>query len=357
MRGQDALSGFREGMVIPAHPLALNRKRKLDEKRQRALTRYYLEAGAGGLAVAVHTTQFAIRDPKIALFEPVLKITAEEINAFEKRSGKAIFRIAGVCGPSKQTVMEAETAKELGYQAVLLSPGGLTNLTEEDLIHRTEQVAKVLPVIAFYLQPSVGGRIFSYEYWQRLCDMENVIGIKCASFNRYQTTDVVRAAAMSDRSKDISLYTGNDDNFIIDLLTEYRFEHDGEVKEKGFVGGLLGHWAVWTSKAVEIFHKVKKSAEEPEISAELLTLAAQITDANAAFFDAANNFKGCIAGIHEVLRRQGLLEGTWCLDEQETLSPGQAEEIARVYRMYPHLNDDEFVKANLEKWIIISYNC
>ncbi|HHY81881.1 MAG TPA: dihydrodipicolinate synthase family protein [Clostridiales bacterium] len=351
MNGQNALSKFREGIVIPAHPLALNKDRKLDEKRQRVLTRYYLHAGAGGLAVAVHTTQFAIRDPKVGLFEPVLRIAAEEMNAYEKKYRRPIFRIAGVCGPISQAVAEAETAQKLGYQAVLLSPGGMAYLSEEELIHRTKQVAEVLPVIGFYLQSSVGGRVLSYEYWQRICDIENVIGIKCASFNRYQTIDVVRAAALSDRSEEISLYTGNDDNIIIDLLTRYRFSKNGIVKEKGFVGGLLGHWAVWTHKAVEIFQKVKEEAVKQDVSAELLTLAAQITDANSAFFDAANNFKGCIAGIHEVLRRQGLMEGTWCIDKHETLSPGQAEEIDRVYQMYPHLNDDEFVQANIEKWL------
>jgi dihydrodipicolinate synthase/N-acetylneuraminate lyase len=347
----DALNRFREGVVIPAYPLALNKNRKLDERRQRALTRYYLDAGAGGLAVAVHTTQFAIRDPRVGLFEPVLKIAAEEMQAYEKASGKPVFRIAGACGPAEQAVREAELARSLGYDAVLLSPGGLQDLSEDDLIERTRMVASVLPVVGFYLQPSVGGRIFTYDYWQRLCDIENVIGIKCASFNRYQTIDVARAAALSDRRQQISLYTGNDDNIVMDLLTGYRFQKDGLEYEKRFVGGLLGHWAVWTKTVVELFNKLKDAAKLASIPAELLTLAVQVTDANAAFFDTANNFKGCIAGIHEVLRRQGLFEGIWCLDEHETLSPGQAEEIDRVYRMYPHLNDDEFVKENLSKWL------
>ncbi|NLA84138.1 MAG: dihydrodipicolinate synthase family protein, partial [Clostridiales bacterium] len=265
--------------------------------------------------------------------------------------GRSIFLIAGACGPVEQAVAEAELAKNLGYHAVLLSPGGLSHLSEEDLVYRTEQVAKVLPVIGFYLQTSVGGRIFTYDYWQKVCSIENLIGIKCASFDRYTTLDVVRAAALSPRSKEISLYTGNDDNIIIDLLTKYEFEHQGRKYEKAFVGGLLGHWAVWTYKVVEIFRQIKKSAGKPSIPAEILTLAAQVTDANSAFFDTANNFKGCIAGVHEVLRRQGLMEGIWCINENETLSPDQAEEIDRVYRMYPHLNDDEFVRENLDKWL------
>lgn len=348
---QEALKRFQEGTVIPAYPLALNKDRKLDESRQRALTRYYLDAGAGGLAVAVHTTQFAIRDREIELFEPVLKIAAEEIEAYEKASGKPVIRIAGACGPTEQAVREAELAQKLGYDAVLLSPGGLQQLTEDDLIERTKKVASVLPVIGFYLQPSVGGRIFTYDYWQRLCEIKNVIGIKCASFNRYQTIDVVRAVALSDRREEISLYTGNDDNIVIDLLTGYHFQIEGREYEKRFVGGLLGHWAVWTNTVVKMFDKLKEAASQNIVPAELLTLAVQVTDANAAFFDTANNFKGCIAGIHEVLRRQGLFEGIWCLDENETLSPGQSEEIDRVYRMYPHLNDDAFVKENLSKWL------
>ena len=348
---QDALKRFQKGTVIPAHPLALDRNRKLDERRQRALTRYYLDAGAGGLAVAVHTTQFAIRDPRIGLLEPVWKIASEEMDAYEKKTGKAIFRIAGVCGPADQAIHEAELARKLGYDAALLSPGGLMQLTENDLIDRTGKVASALPVVGFYLQPSVGGRIFSYDYWRRLCDISNVIGIKCASFNRYQTIDVIRAVALSDRGEDIALYTGNDDHIVVDLLTGYRFRKDGREYKKRFAGGLLGHWAVWTNTAVKIFRQLKAAAKEDAVPAELLTLAAQVTDANAAFFDTANNFKGCIAGIHEVLRRQGLLEGIWCLDEKETLSPGQSEEIDRVTRMYPHLNDDGFIRENLSKWL------
>ena len=350
-RHERALLKLSQGTVIPATPLALNKDRKLDEKRQRLLNRYYLAAGAGGLAVAVHTTQFAIRKPEINLFEPVLRIASEEIEAYERQTGEVIVKIAGVCGPSEQAVKEAETALKYGYDAVLLSPGGLSDLTEEELLSRTKAVAKLIPVIGFYLQPSVGGRVFSFNYWRSLCEIENVVAIKSAPFNRYQTFDVVRAAAMSQRADQIALYTGNDDNIVIDLLTKYQFTDGGKTVEKRFVGGLLGHWSVWTHTAVKLFERIKTATAKDEIPTELLTLAAEITDTNAAFFDTAHGFKGCIAGLHEVLRRQGLLEGIWCLDEHETLSPGQSEEIDRVYRMYPHLNDDDFVSANLHRWM------
>ena len=345
----DAMTRFREGCVIPAVPLALDAERKWDKRRQRALVRYYLAAGAGGLAVGVHTTQFEIRD--VGLLEPLLALVMEEVKAFTTRTGTHVMCIAGACGPAEQAVKEAETAKGLGYNAVLLSPGGLSALSEKALIDRTRQVAKVLPVVAFYLQTAVGGRYFSYEYWQEICAIPGVIGIKSAPFDRYQTLDLVRAAALSPRSSEISLYTGNDDNIILDLVTDYRFTHQGKTYEKGFIGGLLGHWAVWTQKAVEQLELTKKARQSGVTSAELLTLSQQVTDSNAAFFDTANGFKGCIAGIHEVLRRQGLLEGIWCLNPDETLSPGQAEEIDRVYDMYPGLNDDAFVKEHLESWL------
>jgi len=340
-----------KGTVIPATPLALDSGRKLDERRQRLLNRYYLAAGAGGLAVAVHTTQFAIRRPEIGLFEPVLRIASEETEAYERKTGAVIVKIAGACGPAQQAVKEAQIALKYGYDAVLLSPGGLNDLTEDELLSRTKAVAAVMPVIGFYLQPSVGGRVFSFDYWRALCAIENVVAIKSAPFNRYQTLDVVRAAALSQRADQIALYTGNDDNIIVDLLTKYRFSDGGKIVEKRFAGGLLGHWSVWTHTAVILFEQMKKAAAKDEIPAGLLTLAAEVTDANAAFFDTAHQFRGCIAGLHEVLRRQGLLEGIWCLDEQETLSPGQSEEIDRVCRMYPHLNDDDFIAANINRWM------
>lgn len=350
-RHEEALKILKEGTFIPAHPLALTADRRLDEEKQRMLTRYYLASGVGGLAVAVHTTQFEIRDPKTRLFEPVLKLAVEEIDAFEKKTGKTIVRIAGVCGPANQAVEEAKTALMLGYDAVLLSPGGLGNLSEEDMLERSKAVAKVIPVIGFYLQRSVGGRKLTFDYWQKFCEIDNVIAIKAAPFNRYETLDVVRAVAFSSRKDQIALYTGNDDNIVIDLLTKYRFNKDGKNYEKSFAGGLLGHWSVWTHTAVKLFDKLKEAAKSERIPSELLTLAAEVTDANAAFFDSSNDFQGCIAGLHEVLRRQGILNGIWCLNEKETLSPGQSEEIERVYEMYPHLNDDAFITANIEKWI------
>lgn len=327
---------LRHGLVIPAHPLALTENRKLDERRQRALSRYYLDAGAGGIAVGVHTTQFTIRDPKIGLLKPVLELAAQEI-----RRRNAIG-IAGVCGPTKQAVQEAELAVQLGYDAALLSLGALRDASVAELLEHSKTVASIIPVVGFYLQPSVGGRILPYEFWRSFAEIENVVAIKIAPFNRYQTIDVVRAVAESGRAEEIPLYTGNDDSIVIDLITSFNFGG----QSIRFVGGLLGHWAVWTRRAVELLDRVK----EP-VSPELLTLAQQVTDSNAAFFDPSHQFHGCIPGIHEVLRRQGLLEGRWCLDPHEELSPGQAEEIDRVYRAYPHLNDDAFVEQNRDRWL------
>lgn len=350
-RHELALKKLHEGTVIPANPLALDENRKFDEKRQRALCRYYLDSGVGGLAVAVHTTQFEIRKPEHNLLEPVLRIAKEEASEFEKKNGEVIVMVAGACGPKEQAVKEASLAKSLGYDAVLLSPGGLNHLSEEELIERTKAVAEVLPVIGFYLQTAVGGRHFSYDYWTKIAEIPGVVAIKAAPFNRYYSYDVVRAVAFSSRRDDITLYTGNDDNIVLDLVTKYKFNINGEVYEKGFIGGLLGHWSVWTKTAVDLFNKLKEVRESDNISPEILTLAAEVTDTNAVFFDTANNFKGCIAGLHEILRRQGLLRGIWCLDPNETMSDGQAEEIDRVYKAYPHLNDDEFIKANLDKWL------
>jgi dihydrodipicolinate synthase/N-acetylneuraminate lyase len=324
-------------MVIPAHPLALTSARKLDERRQRALTRYYVAAGASGVAVGVHTTQFEIRDPKIGLLKPVLELAAEEC------SGTSVMKIAGVCGPRAQAIAEAELARGLGYDAGLLSLGELRDASTDELIEHVRAVASVIPVFGFYLQPAVGGRVLPYEFWCRFAGIENVIAVKIAPFNRYQTLDVVRAVAESGRAGEIALYTGNDDSILVDLMT--RFDFGGAPIR--FTGGLLGHWAVWTRRAVEQFQRVKECPP----SAELLTLAAQITDSNAALFDPANGFRGCIPGIHEILRRQGLLEGRWCLDPEEELSPGQMEEIDRVCRAYPHLTDDEFVRENVNRWL------
>lgn len=337
-----------EGTVIPAHPLALDAQRELDEKRQRALTQYYMACGTGGVAVGVHTTQFEIRDPKINLYGRVLELAAEEVASASL--DRTFIKVAGIVGPTQQALAEAETAAKFGYDLGLLSMGGLKDWTEDQIIERVRAVGEVIPVFGFYLQPSVGGRIFSYDFWLKFAQIKNVHAIKVAAFNRYQTLDVVRAVCNSGRHEEIALYTGNDDNIVADLLTTYRFEQDGKVIEKEFVGGLLGHWAVWTRKAVELLEEVKscKANGTPTVD-ELLTRGVEVTDMNAAIFDPSHSFHGCIPGIHEVLRRQGILEGRWCLNPHEELSPGQLEEIDRVCKAYPHLIDDEFVRSLLKR--------
>lgn len=338
------------GTVIPAHPLALNKQGRLDERRQRALTRYYMDAGAGGIAVGVHTTQFEIRNPEYDLYKPVLQTAVDEVNNTKLK--RHFLKIAGVCGPTAQAVKEASLAESLGYDLALLSMGGLDDLSEDQLIKRTEKISEIMPVFGFYLQPSVGGRYLRHEFWKRFSEVPNVFAIKIAPFNRYYTLDVVRAVCCSSRNDSIAIYTGNDDNILIDLLTTYRFNINGRMVEKDIVGGLLGQWAVWTKKAVELLEAVKLHKKSgTAIDLDWLTLNAQITDSNAAIFDPAHDFKGCISGIHEVLRRQGLMENTACLLDSERLSPGQMEEIDRVYKAYPNLNDDDFVKANLDKWL------
>ncbi len=333
---------LREGVVIPAHPLALTSERKFDERRQRALTRYYLAAGAGGVAIGVHTTQFAIRDPKIGLFRPVLELAMEELR------GKDVIKVAGVCGDTSQAVREAELAASLGYDAALASLGALSECPVADLVSHVRAVGSVMPVFGFYLQPAVGGRVLPYEFWRACAGIDNVVAVKIAPFNRYQTLDVVRAVAESGRASEIALYTGNDDNILVDLLCWFDF---GGCPLR-IRGGLLGQWAVWTRRAVETLERIQAIARNRDpVPPELLTLAVQVTDANAAIFDVVNGFHGCIAGIHEVLRRQGFLAGCWCLDCAEGLSPGQSEEIDRVHRAYPHLNDDDFVREHLDDWL------
>lgn len=336
-----------EGLVIPACPLALSAARQFDERRQRALLRYYFAAGAGGLAVGVHTTQFAIRDPKVGLFRPLLELAAEAMG----RNATALVRIAGICGATKQAVAEATLARELGYHAGLLSLGALKEADEDQLLAHCRAVAEIIPLFGFYLQPAAGGRLLPYSFWRRLAELEPVWAIKIAPFNRYQTLDVVRAVVEAGRD-DLALYTGNDDNIVLDLLTPFRFWSHGIPVERRIVGGLLGHWAVWTNKAVELHAECRRLARTGEpIPSWLLRQAMEITDANAAFFDAANGYAGCIPGIHEVLRCQGLLVGIECLDPNETLSPGQPAEIERVCRAYPHLHDDEFVREHLDEWL------
>lgn len=338
-----------EGVVIPAHPLALDASRALDERRQAALTRYYLDAGAGGIAVGVHTTQFEIRQH--GLYEPVLSLAVETARgmALERRP----ILVAGVAGPTGQAVAEAEIGARLGYDLALVSLGGLGDWSDDELVAHITRIAEVMPVFGFYLQPSVGGRLLDHRFWRRVADLDGVQAIKMAPFNRYQTQDVVRAVVEADRRDDIALYTGNDDNIVPDLLTTFRFVVDGQPVEKRIVGGLLGHWAAWTRGAVGLLdacHHAVETQDGKEL-ARLLTLGVAVTDANSAFFDPQHGFRGSIAGIHEVLRRQGLLEGIWCLDPEETLSPGQMDEIDRVRVAYPDLNDDAFVTEHLDGWL------
>ncbi|MCK0147164.1 dihydrodipicolinate synthase family protein [Arenibacter sp. F26102] len=347
---KDVLEALQKGVVIPALPLALNKERKLDERRQRALMRYYLDAGAGGVAVAVHSTQFEIREPEFDLFEPILRIAKEEFDAFTRKTGKPIIRIAGIIGKTKQALGEVESAMANGYHAALLSLGAFKDATNEEILEHCRAVAEKIPVIGFYLQPAVGGRKLDVDFWRAFANIENVVAIKMAPFNRYQTLDVVRGVAESDRPHEVTLYTGNDDNILIDLLSEYQIEVGGKVVKKRIVGGLLGHWAVWTKAAVKLLDGVQKGEYDNDVQ-KVITRSIQITDTNAAFFDPAHNFSGCIPGIHEVLRRQGLLEGLWTLNEDEALSPGQLEEIDRVYGAYPHLNDDKFVAENIDRWL------
>jgi hypothetical protein len=345
----EMIAALHDGLAIPAHPLALTEDRKLDVRYQRALTRYYMAAGAGGVAVGVHSTQFEIRDPEHNLFEEVLRLAAEEVD--KAKLDRPFFKVAGICGPTEQALAEAHTAVRLGYDVGLVSMGGLKGWSEEQHLERIRAIAEIIPVFGFYLQPSVGGRIFSFEFWKEFAEIEGVLAIKMAPFNRYQTIDVVRAVCHSSRRDEIALYTGNDDNIVIDLLSTYRFQIEGETVEKKVVGGLLGHWNVWTQKAVQLLEEVKAARGNAQLSTEWLTRNIAVTDTNAAFFDPKHGFAGCIAGLHEVLRRQGLMKGIWCLNPNETLSPGQAEEIDRMYRDYPHLNDDEFVRAHLEEWL------
>ncbi len=348
----EILTALRRGVVIPAHPLALNSQRRLDERRQRALTRYYCAAGAGGLAVGVHTTQFEIRHPKIGLYEPVLALAADTLDQSEAKTGARLIRIAGIAGPTPAAVREAEIAVGLHYHIGMVSLGALAQASEAELLAHLRTISVVIPIMGFYLQPAVGGRRLSFDFWRAAAEIENLVAIKIAPFNRYSTLDVLRAVAASSRRDQIALYTGNDDSIVLDLLSGFRFNAGAAAAPLRIVGGLLGHWAVWTKRAVELLAEIHALLQQAQpIPAELLIKAHQVTDCNAAFFDPQNNFAGCIAGIHEVLRRQGLLAGRWTLNPQEDLSPGQMAEIDRVYAAYPHLNDDEFVRENLEEWL------
>ena len=340
------LAALRRGVVIPAHPLALDAARTLDARRQRALTRYYVDAGAGGLAVGVHTTQFAIREA--GLYRPVLELA---IRSAAEWSPRSLVMIAGLAGRTTQAIAEATTARDLGYHAGLLSLAALKGASEDELIAHAQAVAREIPLVGFYLQPSVGGVVLPASFWRRFAAIENVVAIKIAPFNRYRTLDAIRGVAEAGAAERVTLYTGNDDHILLDLLTPFRMVVDGRETTLRIVGGLLGHWSVWVRNAVELLERAHAAVAAGTAPADLLALDPQITDCNGAIFDVANEFHGVIAGCHEILRRQGLLEGIWCLDPNETLGPGQVREIDRISTAYPHLADDAFVRDNLARWL------
>ena len=341
---------LRQGAVIPAHPLALNAQRQLDPRRQRALSRYYLDAGAGGLAVGVHTTQFAIREN--GMYAPVLEMAMQTVQDWIPLGGsRPLVMIAGVAGPTSQACAEAATAKAMGYHAGLLSLAALRGANEADILAHCRAVAQVIPLVGFYLQPAVGGVVLSAAFWEAFARIEQVVAIKMAPFNRYRTLDVIHGVVAAQAEERITLYTGNDDHIVLDLVTPFHVKRGAETVQVRIRGGLLGHWSVWTQKAVEQLKRCQEEAARGQISAELLALDSKVTDCNSALFDVAHEFAGCIAGCHEVLRRQGLLDGIWCLDPREALSAGQAEELTRVSQAYPDLIDDNFVKRHLARWL------
>jgi hypothetical protein len=342
----DVLAALRQGAVIPAHPLALDARRKLDERRQKALTRYYIDAGSGGLAVGVHSTQFAIREA--GLYEPVLRMAAE--TARDWAEGTLVL-IGGLSGKTAQAKKEAAVARGLGYHAVMLSLAPMKGASIDELIGHCAEIAAEMPLVGFYLQTAVGGIPLPMEFWRRFAQIENVVAIKMAPFNRYRTLDVIRGVVAARAEDRVTLYTGNDDHIVLDLAVPFDIQRGPETVRMRIRGGLLGHWSVWTKSAVELHAKIRAAVAANRVDENLLALDAKVTDANSAFFDVANNFAGCIPGCHEVLRRQGVLEGTWCLDPNEKMSPGQKEEIDRVYAAYPEFADDAFVKANLGKWL------
>jgi hypothetical protein len=346
----DSLAVLRRGAVIPAHLLALDASRKLDVRRQRAMTRYYLDAGAGGVAVGVHSTQFAIRD--VGLYQPVLELAMQVAREWEPLGGRRpLFMVAGLAGRTEQAVREARIARDLGYHAGLLSLAALKGASEDELVAHCQAVATEIPLVGFYLQPAVGGIHLPMDFWRRFAAIDNVVAIKMAPFHRYRTLDVIRGVVAAGAEQRVTLYTGNDDHIVLDLLAPFRFVRDGQPVTVRVRGGLLGHWSVWTRAAVQLLERIHAAVAQGQAPMDLLALDSQVTDCNAALFDVAHDFHGCIAGCHEVLRRQGLLEGTWCLDPQEGLSPGQEAELTRVQRDYPHLTDDAFVAQHRERWL------
>lgn len=340
---------LRAGMVIPAHPLALDSEFRFDERGMRRLSRYYHASGAGGVAVGVHTTQFAIRLPEHGLFRSVLQVSSSTIRDLDRSTGRTTVLVAGVCGPTRQAVLEAEIARDLGYDAALVSLAGHSGSTD-DLVHHLRKVAETIPVIGFYLQRAVGGIHLDRRFWRRAAEIENLVAVKIAPFNRYATLDVVRGVVEAGRANDIALYTGNDDNIVGDLLTRYQIPHDGDVAEIEIVGGLLGQWACWTATAVELHRRCRSALASGTIPVELLTIGAQLTEANSALFDVDHDFRGCIPGIHYALQRNGLMDTVNCLNPHEVLSPGQADRIDRLMLDYPHLTDALFVSEHLEEW-------
>ncbi len=349
---KDVLTKFKNGCVIPAHPLSLTEELSIDKQDMRAIAQYYIAAGVGGIAIGVHTTQFEIRESKHNLLEEVLSFTSACIDEACKENNREILKVSGICGNTEQALSEAQLAKEYGFHASLLSLAALKDKSVDELISHCERIAKEIPIIGFYLQPAVGGCLLGYDFWQRFANIDNVLGIKMAPFNRYQTIDVVRAICDAGKTEEITLYTGNDDNIVMDLLTPFRFQTENGIVETRIKGGLLGHWCVWTKRAVELLDEIHQIIESGNsIPQEMITRNIEVTDCNAVLFDAANNFSGCIPGVHEVLRRQGLMKSIRCLNPAETLSEGQSEELDRIYKSYPHLTDDDFVKNNISKWI------
>jgi hypothetical protein len=349
MANSDIISKLRSGCVIPAHPLALRADNKIDEKHQRALTRYYLASGAGGLAIGVHNSQFAIHNPRVGLYKPVLELASETARNTQRAEP---VMIAGIVGKTRQAVKEAKLARDLGYHLGLLSLTALRGKSVNELIDHARHVAKVIPIMGFYLQETISRMALGAEFWRKFAKIPEVLAIKIAPFNRYQTLVLLEAVARSGRADEIALYTGNDDNIIPDLLTRYEFNVDGRTASLQIVGGLLGQWACWTKRAVEYLARIKKIRESKmQVPQELLTLASQLTLANKAIFDADNHFAGCIPGILYVLKRQALVEEVRTLDKDECLSPGQTEKIDKIIENYPQLADDDFVKENLDVWL------
>lgn len=343
---------LQRGLVIPAHPLALTPSRTVDERSQRALTRYYVDAGAGGMAVGVHTTGFPIHDASIGLYRPVLELAADTATASLSASPRPFVRVAGLVGDTAQALREAQIALALGYHCGLLSLGAWRDKTDAEILAHCRRVADAMPLFGFYLQPAVGGRRLSYTFWREFAEIPQVVAVKVAPFDRYATLDVIRALADAGRD-DIALYTGNDDAIIPDLVTDVPVQPGGRATTRHFVGGLLGQWAVWTHTAVRLLDEIRawRASGADSVPRAWLSLGASLTAANAAIFDAANGYRGCLPGILEVLRVQGLVRGTWTLDTQEQLSPGQADAIARAAAAAPALTDDAFVAANRERWL------